>query len=417
MVVRSGKGEAGMVAILGLAVGLMSFEQLSVSYLMPFIKPYLQLTNAQVGLLLSAYWVAFAVSSYVTGTLAESLGKRKSFLVIATMAIAVCSVLSGLAFSFGLLLVARSLMGVLEGPVVPLAQSILALESSVERRGINMGIVGGLCANLLGIFIAPLVLVQIAVIYGWRTGFFVGVLPGLICAALVARFIREPAADFVRQSSAGAKAQGRKALIDVLRFRNVWLCAALCCCFVAYLSIGFAFLPLFYVNVRQFSSPQMSFLMGLLGMSSILYAVILPMASDRLGRKPVMVAASLLSLLCPLAALYYRGPMIMFALLLFIGWALSGTASLSTGTIPSETVPARSISTAIGLIVSLGVIVGGLVGPSVAGWSADYWGPQAPVFLQAGCAGAAALAAFGLRETAPRRISKAAAPLAPAVPQ
>jgi MFS family permease len=86
---------------------------------------------------------------------------------------------------------------------------------------------------------------------------------------------------------------------------------------------------------------------------------------------------------------------------------MPSTGGLIMGTIPSETVPTRSISTAIGIIVGLGVLVGGLVGPTFAGWCADHWGLRAPLLLQAGCAVVAAVASVGLRETAPRKVKGA----------
>jgi len=136
-----------MVTILAVAVGVMCFEQSSVYYLMPFIKPSLNLNNTRVGLLVGAYCVIFAISSYAAGVLADSVGKHKMLLVSTTALLSPCAVFSGLANPFIALLAVRLLMGLLEGPMFPIAQSIIALESPAQRRGINMGIVGSLRAH------------------------------------------------------------------------------------------------------------------------------------------------------------------------------------------------------------------------------------------------------------------------------
>lgn len=392
--------EVALVALFGLAIGLMSFEQLGISYLMPFVQPALGLNNTQVGLLMSAYWVAFAVSSYTTGTLVDRIGRRKPLLVATLSAFATCSVLSACATSFAALFAARAFMGLWEGALFTAVQSFVALASAPERRGSNLGLVAGVCPNILGILVAPIVLVQLTLHFGWRIGFATVLVPGLITALLIATFIHEPVTTrSVANIGHGAR-HGR--LTGILHLRNLWLCAGLCCFYVAYLNAGFTFLPLYYINIRHFSSQEMSLLMGVLGISAVLFAFILPAASDRLGRKPAMIASSLLSTVSPLAALYVSGPIGLLAPLMMIGWALSGTVSLIVSIIPSETVPPNGLSTAIGLIIAVGVIVGGLAGPGAAGWVADHWGLRAALLLQVGYAVGALLSSLALIETRPK---------------
>jgi hypothetical protein len=62
----------------------------------------------------------------------------------------------------GGLFATRLLMGVAEGPVLPVSQSLVAFESADGRRGYNMGVMQNFGSNLLGSFAAPLVLVAIA---------------------------------------------------------------------------------------------------------------------------------------------------------------------------------------------------------------------------------------------------------------
>lgn len=392
--------EVRMVTILCLAVGIMTFEQASVFYLMPFIRPALRLTDGQVGTLASAYWVTFAISSYATSRLADRVGARKKFLLATIVLISAFSVSSGLVGSFRSLMVARAVMGFLEGPLIPIVQSIIALDSPEKRRGTNMGIVGNLGPGIFQGVVAPIVLVRVAILFGWRSGCLLLIVPGIICAGFAARFIRDlPGPEDSAIATSAGESPASLSFLEVLAFRNVWLCAIACCLFIAYTSLSFAFLPIFYVEVRHFTSQHMSFLMGLLGVSIIAFAILVPMASDRIGRKPTMIAASLLGIVAPLASAYYEGPVAVLLSLVFVGCALWGTGSILMATIPSETVPARSISTAIGLIVSLGVLAGGVAGPALAGWCADHWGLRAPLLLQVCCALGAAAISVAFRET------------------
>jgi MFS family permease len=407
--------ERRLVAVLCVAYGLTFFDNASVSYLVPFIKPALKLDNTQVGMLFAGFALTNGVAAYATGPLIDAIGRPKRFLIVTMVAFSLCSVLSGLATSFATLLAARLLMGLLEGTPLPIVQSIISMESSPSHRGRNMGIVQSLGSSILGLFIAPLILVKLATSYGWHVGFFVVILPSLICTGIVARLVREPAkaAVFSRAENTVGR-RGRSNLKEVLQHRNTWICALAFALIIAFLNIGFAFLPLFYVNVKHFSAPQMSFLMSAIGISLAVSGVVAPAVSDRVGRKPVMIIASSLGVVAPLAAIFYDGSIGVLALFVVIGWTLTGVASLAAATIPSETVDERSQATAIGLIIAFGTFVGGLAAPSIAGWSADRWGLESAVLLEAGCAAAAAIACLFLRETAYGVVNRGPTRLSPA---
>jgi len=400
------QNELGTVAILAVCWALVMFDIAGIDYLMPFIAPNLKLNNTQIGLLFSLYFVPFGLSSYVTGELADRLGKRWPLLFTVMVLFSLASVLPGLTTSFDTLLMSRLLMGLFGGPILPLAQTIVAMDCPAERRGRNMGIVQSVGTSVLG-FVAPIVLVALAVRWGWRVGFFVLVLPGLICALLIAWIFRRAAKLAVVDSPEGADPSQlrRTGVFEVLRYRNVWLCVVCACLFTAFVLIGRGYLPLVYVRLRHMSPQRMGALMSLLSVSGFALGVFLPAIADRIGRKPTAVISSLLGAAFPLAGLYFGGSDAVLGLLMFIGWAPAGASILFLATIPSESVPRHSISTAIGLTFAIGTLVGGFLGPALAGWSADHWGLQSSLLLQAGCAVAMAVISLGLRETKPYKVS------------
>jgi len=399
------KEEIGIVALLSLSWGLALFDIIGIDFLMPFIAPNLKLSNTQIGLLFSLYWLPFGLSSYVTGELTDRLGKRRGLLVAAMLLFSVGSALPALATSFATLLATRLLMGLLTGPILPLAQTIVAVECPPERRGVDMGIVQNVGTSVLTI-LEPILLVAVAVRWGWRLGFLVVALPGLICAALIALSIRRaPEPQTLADSDrGGSPLRSRKGIGEILRYRNVWICVVAASLFTAFVLIGRGYLPLVYVQLRHMSPQRMGVLLSVLSISGLALGVIFPALADRFGRKPAAVISSLLGAIFPLAGLYYAGPDAVLGLLMFIGWAPAGASILFLATIPSETVPVHSISTAIGLTFAIGTLVGGFLGPALAGWSADHWGLQSSLLLQAGCAIAMAVISLGLRETKPKRL-------------
>jgi MFS family permease len=395
--------ENGILLLLGLTFGFLFFDRNAAGFLAPFIAPDLHLTNKEIGFISSGLSITWAISAYVFGAASDRSGIRKPFLVVCIVGFSLCSFLSGLAGSFAMLFATRMLMGLAEGPFLPVALSIMASESGERRRGFNMGVLQNGFSALLGSFAAPLVLMPLAEHYSWRISFFVAGIPGLLCAVLIARYVREPKP----MPAPVAAVSGREptmGLVAMLRVRNVWLCSLISCFMVAWMVLGWAFLPTFFMNYRHIPAGQTSWLMSTLGACAAFGGFVVPALSDRIGRRPVMIFFSLLGVLCPLAAIYYTGSLFVLAALMFIGWLASGVFPLYMGTIPAESTSPRLIATAMGLVVGIGEIVGGFCGPPLAGWAADQTTLQAPILIEAGCALIGGLLALGLQETAPAKL-------------
>jgi MFS transporter, ACS family, hexuronate transporter len=105
----------------------------------------------------------------------------------------------------------------------------------------------------------------------------------------------------------------------------------------------------------------------------------------------------------PLGALYYTGSAWVLAGIFFVGWGLNGLFPLFMGTIPSESVKLRHMTTAIALVMGTGEVFGGVLSPTLAGWAADRAGLAAPLWIMLGLCVVSGLLAIGLTETAPRR--------------
>jgi MFS family permease len=411
--------ETRLIVLLTLMFGVVFFDRNAMAYLAPFVAKSLGLNNTQIGMLSSALSLTWAISAYVGGLLSDRTGRRKSFLIFAIIAFSLCSVFSGLATSFSILIATRVLMGLSEGPIMPICQSLVAAESSPERRGLNMGVMQNFGSSLFGSFLAPLILVAVAEAFHWRIAFFVAAIPGLIAAYFVWRIVREPGSPAAIPNAAETRAAEQSeslGLLQMLSYRNMALCLLISTCMVSWMILGWTFLPLFYLNGRGFSPSDMSILMSVLGISAMVSAFIVPGLSDRFGRRPVMILFALLGVLVPLAAYYYQGPILGLCLLVFLGWSASGIFPLYMATIPAETLPAGNVAAAAGLVVGFGEILGGVGSPVLAGWAADLHGPAAPLVIQGGLALVATLLTLWLKETAPVALRRRAAsvPVAPA---
>jgi len=394
-----GRYQVILVALLSLNFGILFFDRNALSFVMPFVKPDLGLNNTQVGLTSSALSLAWALSALFVGARADRSGRRKGYLVAATVAFSLCSFATGLANSFFMLVGSRLLMGMADGGIAPISQSITALAVPPERRGIAMGVMQNFGSNLLGSFAAPVLLVGFAAAYGWHKAFYLAGVPGLICALLLWRFIREP--EPMAHAAAVETPPLQRRLREIFGHRNMPLCAVIAVLLVSYLVICWTFTPLYLTKVRGFAPREMSWLMGTLGISATVGSFAVSGLSDRIGRKPVLIVASFLGLILPLGALYYSGSVWILATLFFFGWALNGTFPLFMGTIPSESVSRLHMTTAIALVMGAGEVFGGVLSPALAGWAADVAGLSAPLWIMMGLCTASGLLALALKETAP----------------
>jgi predicted MFS family arabinose efflux permease len=392
--------ENGLLIILAVSFGFAFFDRNAVNYLAPYIVRELGLTNTQVGLLGSVLSLSWALSAYVIGRWSDAAGVRKPFLVVILLVFSACSVLSGLAISFPMLLAARLIMGIAEGPLLPICLAIMTAESSPARRGLNVGIVQSVFASLLGASVAPLVLVQLAEWSNWRVAFFLAGMPGILCAIAVMRWVREPQPAPVADTQAAGAAHRSERFV-MLRERNIWLCSAIACLMVSWLMLHQTFLPLFLTTVRHLSNKQMSQVLSVLGICAAIVGFAGAGVSDRVGRKPVLISVCLASLLTPIAALYFYGSTPILAALMFVGWVGTGGFAIFMGVIPGETLPARHAATGIGLVMCFGEVIGGFCAPLAGGRAADLTTLAAPIQIATACASGAVILSLFLKETAP----------------
>jgi predicted MFS family arabinose efflux permease len=193
----------------------------------------------------------------------------------------------------------------------------------------------------------------------------------------------------------------------VLGDRNIVLCSIQSILLVSYLVVCWAFMPLFLTQVRQYDPSTMGWLMGSLGISATLASTGIPALSDRIGRRGLMIAMPLIAVILPLAAMYFTGPVWSLAAIFVVGWCVTGVFPLFMATVPSESVDSGHIASALGICMGTGELIGGVLAPFAAGYAADLYGLQAPLWIMFGLALAGGLVALGLRETAPRVLAAA----------
>ena len=353
-------------------------------YLAPYFAPEFHLSDTQVGFLASVVAVTWALSGLFFGAMSDRFGRRV-ILIPSVIIFSALSWLSGIAHSFEQLLVIRGLMGVAEGPCWAVINAINEETSAPSRRGRNVGLVVSAGA-LVGLFVAPILTTQVASRFGWRWGFFVTGLPGILMAFLIWKFVKEPVKRLAEDGSSAHGHVSVKAYLSILRFRNVWLCSIGAAGFISWLFLQNVFAPLYITEVAHQAPTTAGFLLGAAGLGSFFIGLTLPALSDRMGRKSTLLFVSAFSTILPIALCipWLYGHLWLLAAILFFTQGGQAIAAMVMVLVPAESVPPYFSATAIGLATLVGEIIGATIAPATGGAMAEKYGLAAPLLMAAG---------------------------------
>jgi EmrB/QacA subfamily drug resistance transporter len=169
------------LAITSLALFMVSLDNLVVTTALPVIRRDLHATISQLEWTVNAYTLTFAVLLLTGAALGDRFGRRRLF-VIGMLLFTGASAFAALSTSANALDVARALQGVGGAIVTPLTLTLLSAAVPAERRGLALGIWGGIGG--LAVALGPLVGGAIVSGVSWHWIFWVNVPIGLVLAPL-----------------------------------------------------------------------------------------------------------------------------------------------------------------------------------------------------------------------------------------
>ena len=148
------------------------------------VKRDLQLSDAQLGWLGSAYIVVLSLAALPLGVIGD-LRSRRSVITLGVAIWTASTAAGGFVRRFWQLFACRALVGFGEAGYAPAAQAVIAQYYRGRRRAFAIGIysVGMALGGVLGIWFGGV----IAERYGWRWAFIWMGFPGLVLALLASR--------------------------------------------------------------------------------------------------------------------------------------------------------------------------------------------------------------------------------------
>jgi MHS family proline/betaine transporter-like MFS transporter len=417
---RAGQARTLTAGAIGNALEWYDFSLFG--YFAPVISSqFFPLTDPRAALLntfgvFAAGFLMRPIGAILFGHLGDRMG-RKWALGLSVLLMAVPTALVGLLPTYHqigliapiLLLLVRLLQGLSVGGEYVGSMSYLAESAPPGRRGFHSswcnvsGGVGGLVGSALAAVVTRVLTPEQVADWGWRLPFFLSIPGGVVSWWLRQSIAESPC--FTEVSQAGEVA--RVPLRDSLRSDRAAYLTIAGLSLLA--SIGW-YLPWVWLvtwldDVNQPALPQWEALTSSTLAGAVLI-VLTPLAgalSDRLGRRPVLLAGSVgyLLLSYPLFVWMSQGTFLAALsgqLVSAVLTALYGGASLAAFV---ELFPTRTRYTGLGLSYNLAVAVCGGTTPLVATWLVNVTGSTlAPAFYLMAAALGTTLAALAMPERA-----------------
>ena len=393
------RNEVRAVAVLSLGFGLVGIDRFLIATMYPTIARDLNLGYGDIGVITGALALAWGFAALVMGNVADRIGQRRVLvgsLVIFSLLIGG----SGLAAGLGGLVLVRIVMGFADGAFTPASISATVQVSPPERHGRNVGFQQTMLV-LFGLGLSPL-FVGFLLHEGvdWRYIFLVFTLPGLVLAWATWKIIPSITPD-IALAKGGVTDDWR----EVLSYRNIPFLMAGMFCWLTCLITMSAFMPSYMMDHLKLDIGQMGTVMSGIGFGAMVGTIALSTLSDTIGRKPVMIMSSVGALTgLILLGMIGANVWLLFAVVFAINFFNNALITLTVGPIATETVPVRLMTTASGIVIAAGELLGGGVAPIIGGQIAQKFGIShilwAPTVMMAG----GVLLCLLIKETNPKFI-------------
>ena len=398
-----------------LVIGIINYvDRSALSIANTSIQRDMGITPSEMGILLSAFSLAYALAQLPLGVIIDRLGSKVS-LGAALLGWSVAQTASGLINSFSSFIGLRILLGIGEAPMFPSAAKALAEWFEAEKRGTPTGIV--LSSTCIGPCIAPPLLTLLMITWGWRGMFIVTGVFGIVVAACWFAFYKskerylaelpDEERDRLMASQALPVATPRptmkeqlSAWAELFRHKTTWGAVLGFMGVIYMLWLHLTWLPGYFEREHGLSLYQTAWVVSLAYVFGALGTIVAGRICDRLvkkgasilgSRKIVVVTALLLAAAFTVPLSFGSGIVLSVALLCCALFSIN-MASSTAWMIANTVVDSRRVAS-FGSIQNFGGYLAGSVAPIVTGFSIQQSGSFASAFLiSAAVASVAAMA-------------------------
>lgn len=242
--------DAQVIGLVGIAHGVSHFFHLLLAPLFPWLREAFSLSYAELGFLMTVFFVVSAIGQALAGFVVDRVGART--VLFSGMALLGGSALwMSQAQSYPMLLAGAMLAGLGNSVFHPADFTLLNKRVSPSRLGHAFS-VHGISGNL-GWAAAPVFMTTVAGLFDWRIALLAAaVVPFSVLTLLLVFRDRLRTAEVGSAVAGARKASGDGHLLGFLRLPAVWMCLAFF--FITAMAFG---------GIQSFSSPSLRALYGM----------------------------------------------------------------------------------------------------------------------------------------------------------
>lgn len=376
MTTAPGRARWVIVGLILIAQAVSNVGPLGIPAIASLIRDDLDLTLAQAGSFLSAYYIGPILASLPAGTLTDRWGIKR-MLVLGQAIIAIGLLAVSASFTYAAFITLMAVAGVGYGILNPASTKAVIAWAPPAQRATLVGFkqVGLPFGGVMGAALLP----PLALLLGWRWAVIVSAF--IIATATMATLAvyRDPP----QRPEVRAEAGARSPVSTVLLNRNLWLLAGCTLVFAAMQTVWMSYLVLYLQGVVGLSLIAASGYLALAQFGGMLGRISFGVLSDHAfggNRRLPLAIAGLGSALCSVA-IAATGPgtsvLWLTALALVFGFVGIGWNGVQL-TLLAELAGPRAAGTAVGLGLAISS-AGVTLGPPTFGYfvtrSGSYTGP------------------------------------------
>ncbi len=340
---------------------------------LPLVMQELGLSILQAGMIISAQGFAVFMMLMPASLLADYLGRRKAILTIGLILSAVSFItISSIGYKYSILLMLSFLVGLGNSTFHPAATALVSM-SFTKRPGFFMGIFS--LGGNIGSAVMPALIGSLALSLGWRTGLKIIMLPVIILAVFIYRFLPE---------INGSRQKARE------MFSGIW--DKVCCnlpvliliSIYSFRGIGYqgiiTFFPMLIASTMGADARTTGFLMSIYFFMGAASKPILGMCYDRFGVRLLLAGLYLIGAIVTIVMIRINSFFVMVPLMGLLGAVSFISPILMTA---ATSLVDQSVKTStVGMIYTAYEIK--FLSPIVGGWIAQTYSLKACFMFFAG---------------------------------